>query len=172
MDTKHSPTNVGLSFGGGGSQLSSSVSNLFWSQQFLFKQFHSVAGGAVIVKFIVFYMTCLSKSPGTRPGQSRLTKYFPRDLRMLSWRVTHFLARTSRTVALFGRSRPALGCKRFITRTPSIMSTDNGIGGPPADEKATLGWVNEFDQMSIRVWKYRRIVVVSDPMASPCLKKL
>ena len=84
MDTKHSPTNVGLSFGGGGSQLSSSVSNLFWSQQFLFKQFHSVAGGAVIVKFIVFYMTCLSKSPGTRPGQSRLTKYFPRDVKVLS----------------------------------------------------------------------------------------
>jgi len=58
---------------------------------------------------------------------------------MLSWRVTHFLARKSRTIALFGRSGPPLGFKRFITRTPWIMSTENGNGGPPADEKETLG---------------------------------
>ncbi|XP_020616367.1 aspartate--tRNA ligase, cytoplasmic-like [Orbicella faveolata] len=58
---------------------------------------------------------------------------------MLSWRVTHFLARTSRTIALIGRNRPPLGFKRFIIRTPLIMSAENGIGGPPADEKATLG---------------------------------
>ena len=32
-----------------------------------------------------------------------------------------------------------------------MMSTENGIGGPPTDEKATLGWgVNElFAQMNI-----------------------
>ena len=51
------------------------------------------------------------------------------------------------------------------------MSTENGIGGPPADEKATLGWVNKFDQMNIQCMKISTDCFGFRPDGQPLSKK-
>ena len=54
---------------------------------------------------------------------------------MLSWRFPRFLL-TTRIVP----NSASFVAKRFISRTPIIMSSENGIGEAPTDEKvAPLG---------------------------------
>lgn len=57
---------------------------------------------------------------------------------MLAGRVTQIVSRSSR-LFFFGGNRPQFVFKRFLTTTSLIMSSENGIGGSPAEEKVTLG---------------------------------
>ncbi|XP_022804646.1 aspartate--tRNA ligase, cytoplasmic-like [Stylophora pistillata] len=57
---------------------------------------------------------------------------------MLAGRVTQIVSRSSR-LFFFGGNRPQFVFKRFLTTSSLIMSSENGIGGSPAEEKVTLG---------------------------------
>ena len=82
-------------------------------------------------------------SPGAKPRSVRLTENSPwvkgRFFCMLAWRVTQIASRSSRIVFLRGNKHHFV-LKRFLTTTPFIMSSENGIGGSPAEEKVTLGY--------------------------------
>ncbi|PFX33181.1 Aspartate--tRNA ligase, cytoplasmic [Stylophora pistillata] len=58
--------------------------------------------------------------------------------RRLAGRVTQIVSRSSR-LFFFGGNRPQFVFKRFLTTSSLIMSSENGIGGSPAEEKVTLG---------------------------------